>query len=1094
MKIRTLMRLLFGLLLLLHGPAALAAALCSSVWSPGEQGDGLNTVPLSALDLPTFKGGLVLTAQDPRTVEAGATHWNGGLASNNWKLIAPSSGTAQVFVKGDLRLGNNAKLNENGNPENLVLIIDGDLIIESNNVVIRGFVYATGTIQFKNKATLRGGLSANGNVTGKNNTDAEFDGEALAKTDFAGICRQENVSYWPFDEMDWASVSPVSRGSVTLRGNAIGANTAGAAPALPMDGSGFGTCRYGEFTGSNSYVQFQDHKQLDFDRQLSGSFWLRPDAAPSRNVTLLAKGDNYRLELRPDLKLVLKARFKHSILSDEALEVISKSSLTLGEWSHVGFVLGLKAEFLQRDHIEGLIYLNGRMDESGKTSVRYLGATAQNNEPLQIGGNGSFGLLGAMDEVRIGQESWTSGEFAVQRAARHWCGHDKPVLHHYELNYASSALTCQAHKVTITACANADCSLRYTEGPSRLSLTPSGWDSAVFNFRGSTTGHLAVRQEGDVTLGVTGIPEPMAQQPLKCLVDGVPSANCALRFKRSGFLVEVPDFVAGQGVTASIQAVEADVDNPAVCSPAFDSGTRTVGLSFNYVDPKVSEDQGRQLLTVASTTLSHAPNHLDLTFSVKDGRAATAELESLGYLDVGRLQLNVSYSGTGTEEGLHLSGSTDFVVRPARLSLVASDASACDPERDFSTTNCAKYKAADESFDLTVKALNELGNEVKNFRHSNVALEVVAEGENDRFYPREGKAPEIMPSTYVHELSQPSVLARINEVGIVKIRATAADYLDSGSDIIGVSDFIGRFKPDRFAIELEKYEPLCNAGAFSYAGLNLDTPGIGKQGQPFILEAKVMALSALGTVTENYDASLEEGRFSPLEGEALDVQGVVKEAEGMWGDAVDGYPVAGNALSFVKGVAAVAFEKPTYFFKKVRGPYDVSLVLTATDNEDQVSGSSAPTEPLEFRLGQAHIGNAHGSEMQDLLLPFSVRYFDGEQYIPNLLDNCTLFTPASLGEFKRTGSGSGEPDLIYLNANGVADSPFVVSAGRSGLGGYLLSAPKSSGSVLVTYEDVPDWLKYDWDGDGSVEPPSGLATFGIYKGPKPLIFRREVYR
>ncbi|MNJ73057.1 hypothetical protein D3C77_697940 [compost metagenome] len=50
-----------------------------------------------------------------------------------------------------------------------------------------------------------------------------------------------------------------------------------------------------------------------------------------------------------------------------------------------------------------------------------------------------------------------------------------------------------------------------------------------------------------------------------------------------------------------------------------------------------------------------------------------------------------------------------------------------------------------------------------------------------------------------------------------------------------------------------------------------------------------------------------------------------------------------------------------------------------------------------------------------------------------------------------------------------------------------------TGSTRIGFPSVPEWLWYDWRGEGR-ESPSGLATFGIYKGPKPLIFRREVYR
>jgi MSHA biogenesis protein MshQ len=58
-----------------------------------------------------------------------------------------------------------------------------------------------------------------------------------------------------------------------------------------------------------------------------------------------------------------------------------------------------------------------------------------------------------------------------------------------------------------------------------------------------------------------------------------------------------------------------------------------------------------------------------------------------------------------------------------------------------------------------------------------------------------------------------------------------------------------------------------------------------------------------------------------------------------------------------------------------------------------------------------------------------------------------------------------------------------------------LSAPGSSndGTLQARLSTVPAWLHYDWDGSGRI-PPRGLASFGIYKGATPLIFRRELYR
>jgi len=91
--------------------------------------------------------------------------------------------------------------------------------------------------------------------------------------------------------------------------------------------------------------------------------------------------------------------------------------------------------------------------------------------------------------------------------------------------------------------------------------------------------------------------------------------------------------------------------------------------------------------------------------------------------------------------------------------------------------------------------------------------------------------------------------------------------------------------------------------------------------------------------------------------------------------------------------------------------------------------------------------------------------------------------------------GESEPELSNytdnLNAGETTASMKGVGANRF----VELTAPGlgNEGSVRVT-PMVPELLRYDWDGSGSFQNPSGLATFGIYKGAKPLIFRREIYR
>lgn len=677
-------------------------------------------------------------------------------------------------------------------------------------------------------------------------------------------------------------------------------------------------------------------------------------------------------------------------------------------------------------------------------------------------------------------------------------GGSEPRIDHYRLSYSNPALTCQPHQVTIKACANADCSLTYTDGPSRISFSPGGWNSTVFNFFGSTTGVLAVRKKGVVTLGIDGVPQPAAQHQLKCIINGVISAECPLNFAESGFLVEVPDFVSGQAATATIQAVAADPDDPAVCTPAFDSGTREVGLSFSYIDPIATEEQGQQVLTVADKTLrQNDPSLLDLTFAVIDNRKAVAQLKQLGYLDVGRLQLNVSYSGTGPEEGLELSGKMDFVVRPASLSVLATGAPACEPQQPFTTDNCAKYKAAGESFDLKVKALNALGGEVKNFRHPAVDLEVVAEAGNDRFYPRAGVVPLITPGTYKHGLSNTNEFdhdPEIDEVGIVKIRASAADYLESGHDVSGISAFVGRFTP--------AYLQVGGSGALK------SCDGISYQGEAvaYLLPPtlNVRGMSSSGLPLENYDYENfwrldRPGLKWQPQNEARDISARLifdNPTETVMGGNDGGerslvWAADGLTYTLSEDIAWTPGTEDLPFSLRLNFPAqaltDSDGICRKSSNDDDCLSFDLDLAESGIRLGRLKIGNAHGPEQQALELPWVIESWQGTaaaaSFQKELFDRCSarIDFPNDLGVPELSQSLGALQEVV--------NKPIDLQSGN-----LHLDTPEVPGSVSVSFPQLKDWLHYDWDGDGVREPPSGLATFGIYKGPKPLIFRREVYR
>ena len=474
------------------------------------------------------------------------------------------------------------------------------------------------------------------------------------------------------------------------------------------------------------------------------------------------------------------------------------------------------------------------------------------------------------------------------------------------------------------------------------------------------------------------------------------------------------------------------------------------------------------------------------------------------YPDAGQMTLNARYAPTsGDEADLVMTGSDAFIARPAGLCVYSDTANSDCTTGDAS---CSKFVVAGDPFRLRVGGVAW---------QADAAADLCSGNLNTPNYRQVGVAPATAIALS-HALVAPSggstgnlgvtgldiaaadtgekilTTQSISEVGVFTVTATPpGSYLsgpgvgdsdgDGDVDIVSVSANIGRFYPASFLLADPLLTPACNGS--TYAGLSAQAgpPAQGvKAGQTFAFMGALSARNRGGALTRNYTGSfvkLSAGGISYTDSRNV---GVIS--------------VAGSGLT-EPGAAGVgnldySANSPSFLFGAPREPYPLAILTRATDS-DGVTGSIVdvgnpiPGTLPDFRLGQARINNAHGSELQDLSLPFTASYFNGSGYAPNLLDNCTVFTPASLGAYQRTDTGAGTPVL--------ASGAYQVAAGA---GAYLLRAPgqRSSGSVLLTYDGAPAWLQYDWNGDGVLDKPTGLATFGIYKGAAPLIFRRELYR
>ncbi|WP_417791783.1 DUF6701 domain-containing protein [Stutzerimonas xanthomarina] len=1029
-------------------------------------------------------GGTKVTAKDSR-IERGVTTGGvidfnnaevlGAIASGNTVTISNSSvkdvssTCCEVKITGSTVEGNVVA------PGNPIRLISSSVI---GNVSNSNRIYLTDSMVYGDVAAATG-WGDNVTIDGKGNSriygECSYSGVSPSDLCGSGDDAESLALYLRFDEKSWSNTPVRNSGTLGVTGTASGAaKTEGLEPALAGT---WGTCRYGEFSGSNSYVRFDDHEGLDFTNQLSGSLWIRPDAAPPDNVVLLAKGTNYRLELRKDLRLALYARFRHSLLFSETLEVVSQAPLRLGEWGHVGFSLRLTAALLQRDHIEGVVYLNGVEQGRDETSGAYLGATVVNGEPLLIAGNNRFGLTGAVDEVRLSREVWTASEFAAQRAARHWCGQVAGV-DHFQLLFSTPQFSCEPLPVRIRACADSTCTTTIAANKT-LNLAPAGrWlgNGTVF-FAGTDTATAYLKRiPGMLQLGVTG-------EPYRCN-----EGNCGLEILQSGFAVRVPELVAGQKEEVELQAMKLVGENGAcVADDSFAGSERRVAFWSQYDSPV----SGTRSVQIDGDSIGHTESSAT-SFSLGFDDLASERLP-IRYDDAGAMQLHARFVGSGDEDGLEMRGSTPFVSRPYGFCIKTEGSSCSGSNCQLFAPNGTQVRAGDP-FILSITPVGLAASQepadlcaalpTPNFTST---LGLFARVEE----PAEGIDAPLGKIEYSHPVGGSYKLEQmLHEVGSFRIEVRSEDYLGLAG-FGSFSDIVGRFAPAYLAAKLNvpSLQPGCVAGGtrFSYQDQPID--------YAVAPELTVTGMSRNGNPTHNYDLNgfwmlgeslqpfLGFAAGQPQDSSRLSEAGIFRLLpEDKSGDGSKTYRLSGDVRYLRSGSGT----QPNDF------PFKPRLVLKQSlqDNDKTCHGASGCTAfesaPFGFqldgevRLGRLRVSNNHGSELEELDITYHAEIWQANNtFVRNEDDSCSALGKVGLDEFTGRLSGNTQAQVFTMSQGGG-----IIRLTAPGAGG--------EGSVRVTPQ-VPAWLTFDWKGAG-FENPSGLATFGIYKGPKPLIFRRELYR
>ncbi|MCH8537493.1 MAG: ice-binding family protein [Alkalimonas sp.] len=661
-------------------------------------------------------------------------------------------------------------------------------------------------------------------------------------------------------------------------------------------------------------------------------------------------------------------------------------------------------------------------------------------------------------------------------------------IDHFEFDHTGQALTCQPELLTVRACLNADCSQLYTD-PVTATLSPQPvpdgeWVGGhVISFSGgSTTVPLRRSTEGTVTVGVTGsVPSTRPLSTTLCRAGGgsLNQANCTLSFASSGFVMEIPDGVAGVPEEGILLRAVREGNDAQACVPAFSDVTRNVLFWSDYITPDATGRPASLPVQVqqqdAGMSSANALN-VPLSFN-QDGEATLA----VNYSDAGRVQLNARYIGsTATEDpGLVMNGANQFSRRPYGLCIQSAGDCAS------ANASCPVFRRAGEPFELSISAhaWQDGGAALcalpvtPNYQQSGIALS------HSLVEPVDGVAGTLSALGYVHQAAVDSttvVTQSVSEVGVFRFQATPPSNAYFGMTVpAATSEPIGRFIPDRFELRQAALTPGC--GNFSYMG------------QPFNLSFELEAKAVAGQRTQNY-----QGNFAPLL--AGGTQLVAEQSNN--GDDLSARLVGMTDLTWLAG-EAVLFEQAIRFNRAEAGPdgpypelaiglqYQdadgvvlAELDMNTSSAGDCIAALNCHAKQLaaaqDLRFGRLQLANAFGPEFDPLPLQLTAQYWNGDRFSRNRDDQCSLVDPAQLVI-------SGMP---VVTADGLAS---VLVQGQNEPQTLWLQPPNQSGSWSIEYQTEP-WLQFNWSGGTEFdEDPQAEAIFGRYRGNPRRIFWREPF-
>ncbi|MFW5442938.1 MAG: DUF6701 domain-containing protein [Methylococcaceae bacterium] len=322
--------------------------------------------------------------------------------------------------------------------------------------------------------------------------------------------------------------------------------------------------------------------------------------------------------------------------------------------------------------------------------------------------------------------------------------------------------------------------------------------------------------------------------------------------------------------------------------------------------------------------------------------------------------------------------------------------------------------------------------------------------------------------------------------------------------------YFGRFTPDHFVVTASTDGVLTNAcTGFTYTG-----QAFNYQSSPTLTITAYNGYSPVA-VTQNYTGSYASGinatDFNVTTPTTDTIQlGVDLSNKVNLSWTIDTPTVTDNG----DGSHTFNFGSDTYTYthedNSLIAPFNntIDLIFTNITDDDLIQATGLPhtvqASGTSTRYGRININNAHGSELVDLAMPLTTQYWNGNAWVLNTADQCSLLslsltdplttdglTIAELcvldnGSPGNSGLGCATADISSKKFN----EPTTLSPGDFNL---YFKAPGSGniGSLDIT-ATVENYLKFNWKNTGKINPTARI-TFGIYKGNSNQIYFKELY-